>query len=35
VYGEYLQAANQIVDSGAIPPALRDYIKSYFTQLEP
>lgn len=35
VFGQYLQAANQVVDSGAIPPELRDYIKQYFTQLEP
>lgn len=35
VFGQYLQAANQIVDSGTIPLALRDYIKAYFTELEP
>ncbi len=35
VFGQYLQAANQAVDSGTIPPSLRDYIKAYFTQLEP
>jgi hypothetical protein len=35
VFGQYLQAANQAVESGTIPLLLRDYIKSYFTQLEP
>jgi hypothetical protein len=35
VYSQYLQAANQAVESGYIPPELKDYIKSYFTQLEP
>ncbi len=35
VFSQYLQAVNQAVESGAIPPELRDFIKAYFTQLEP
>jgi hypothetical protein len=35
VYAEYLDAANQSIERSAIPPGLKDYVRAYFSQLEP
>ncbi|GAB4530677.1 MAG: hypothetical protein Kow0063_09020 [Anaerolineae bacterium] len=35
VYYEYLDAANQTIERSAIPPGLRDYVRDYFSRLEP
>lgn len=35
VYQNYLDAANQAMQQSYIPPGLQDYIKQYFSQLEP
>jgi septal ring factor EnvC (AmiA/AmiB activator) len=35
VYQEYLDVANQAMDQSAIPSGLKDYVREYFTQLEP
>jgi hypothetical protein len=35
VYYEYLDAASQAMDQAAIPAGLRDYVRDYFSQLEP
>jgi hypothetical protein len=35
VYRQYLDAANQAMDQSYIPAYLEDYVKSYFSQLEP
>jgi hypothetical protein len=35
VYTAYSDAAYEAVDSGAVPPSLRDIIRSYFSSLEP
>jgi len=35
VYQQYLDAANQAIDQSAIPLSLKDYIREYFSQLEP
>lgn len=35
VYQTYLEAANQTIDQSYIPPGMRDYIREYFSQLEP
>ncbi len=35
VYQQYLDAANQAMEQSTIPPGLKDYIREYFTQLEP
>lgn len=35
VFSNYLQSASQAIDQGYIPPGLRDFIRDYFSQLEP
>jgi hypothetical protein len=35
VYYEYLDAASQAMDQAPIPAGLRDYVRDYFSQLEP
>jgi hypothetical protein len=35
VFGTYRDAADQALEQSYIPPSLKDYIKNYFTQLEP
>jgi hypothetical protein len=35
VYQTYLDAANQAIEQSYIPPALREYVRAYFTELEP
>lgn len=35
VYHDYLDAANQSIERSAIPPGLKDYVRAYFSQLEP
>jgi hypothetical protein len=35
VYAEYANAYRQAIDSGQIPPQLRDLIRQYFSSLEP
>lgn len=35
VYQEYLNVANQNMEQSEIPPGLRDYVRDYFSQLEP
>lgn len=35
VYYNYLEAANQAMDQTYIPSGLRDYVREYFSQLEP
>jgi archaellum component FlaC len=35
VYPQYLNAANQALDKAAIPLELRDYVRLYFSSLEP
>jgi hypothetical protein len=35
VYYEYLDAANQSIERSYIPPGLQDYVRDYFSQLEP
>ncbi len=35
VFQQYHDAASQAIDQSAIPPGLKDYIREYFTQLEP
>jgi hypothetical protein len=35
VYRDYLDAANQTMERGYIPPGLKDYVRAYFLQLEP
>ena len=35
VYYEYLDAANRAMDQTFIPPELKDYVRDYFSQLEP
>lgn len=35
VYQTYLDAANQAMEQSYIPPGLKDYIRDYFSQLEP
>jgi hypothetical protein len=34
-YYTYLEAANQAVEQSYIPSGLKDYIRQYFSQLEP
>jgi hypothetical protein len=35
VLPEYRDAASQALDQSAIPPHMKDYVRDYFTQLEP
>lgn len=35
VYQSYVDAASQAMDQSFIPPGLKDYVKNYFSQLEP
>lgn len=35
VYQNYVDAANQAVEQSSIPPGLKDYVREYFTQLQP
>ena len=35
LFAQYQSAASQALQQGYIPPALKDYISQYFTQLEP
>jgi hypothetical protein len=35
VYQSYVDAANQAMEQSYIPPGMRDYIRDYFSQLEP
>jgi hypothetical protein len=35
VYYDYFNAANQSIQQGAIPAGLADYVRAYFSQLEP
>ncbi|MCB0081053.1 MAG: hypothetical protein KDE47_08995, partial [Caldilineaceae bacterium] len=35
VYQQYRDAANQNMEQSEIPPGLRDYVRDYFSQLEP
>jgi len=35
VYQTYLDAASRAIDQSYIPPGLKDYIRAYFSQLEP
>jgi hypothetical protein len=35
VYQEYLDAANQAMERSYVPPGLKDYVRDYFSQLEP
>jgi hypothetical protein len=35
VYYDYLDAANQAVEQSYIPAGLKDYVRAYFSQLEP
>lgn len=35
VYQEYIDAANQTMEKSYIPPGLKDYVRDYFSQLEP
>jgi len=35
VYQTYLDAATQAMEQSYIPPALRDYVRAYFSELEP
>ncbi len=34
-YYNYLDAANQTMERSSIPPSLQDYVRDYFSQLEP
>lgn len=35
VYREYAHAADEAMQRGAVPPALRDYVRDYFSSLDP
>jgi hypothetical protein len=35
VYQDYLDTANQAMERSYIPPGLKDYVREYFSQLEP
>jgi hypothetical protein len=35
VFRRYADAAGEALERGEIPPGLRDYVRLYFTQLEP
>ena len=35
VYPEYSESASEALDRGYIPPHLKDYVRDYFSQLEP
>jgi hypothetical protein len=35
VLPEYQQAAGEALDQSAIPPHLKDYVREYFSELEP
>jgi hypothetical protein len=35
VYYEYLDAANQAMEQAYVPEGLREYVRQYFSQLEP
>ena len=35
VYREYAEAADEAMQSGAVPPGLRDYVRDYFSSLDP
>ena len=35
VYATYADAAHAAVDSGEVPPGLRDVVKNYFSSLQP
>jgi len=35
VYGQYAAAAAEAIESEYIPPTLQEYVREYFSQLEP
>ena len=35
VYYEYLDTASETIERSYIPPGLQDYVRDYFSQLEP
>jgi hypothetical protein len=35
VFPEYSESASEALDRGYIPPHLKDYVRDYFSQLEP
>jgi hypothetical protein len=35
VYRSYVDAANQAIEQSYIPPALKEYVRAYFSELEP
>jgi hypothetical protein len=35
VFYDYLDAANQAIEQSYIPSGLKDYVREYFSQLEP
>jgi hypothetical protein len=35
VYPEYSRSASEALDRGYIPPHLKDYVRDYFSRLEP
>ncbi|NJL06552.1 MAG: hypothetical protein HC911_16935 [Chloroflexaceae bacterium] len=35
VFPDYAQSASEALDRGYIPPHLKDYVRDYFSQLEP
>ncbi|MCS7056864.1 MAG: hypothetical protein NZM18_11915 [Thermoflexales bacterium] len=35
VYGDYARAADEALQSGRVPPEMRDYVRDYFSSLDP
>jgi len=35
VYGDYSRAADEALQSGRVPPEMRDYVRDYFSSLDP
>jgi hypothetical protein len=35
VYPEYARSASEALDRGYIPPHLKNYVRDYFSRLEP
>lgn len=35
VYGDYSKAADEALQSGRVPPEMRDYVRDYFSSLDP
>jgi hypothetical protein len=35
VYGDYSRAADEALQSGQVPPEMRDYVRDYFSSLDP